>query len=38
MIEDDEDPVVWDIQEMALRAEEACQRQAEGIEWLKELT
>lgn len=36
MVEDDEDPIAGDIQEMALR-EEACQREAEGIEWLKEL-
>lgn len=36
MIDDDEDPIGGDIQEMALRAE-ACQREAGGIEWLKEL-
>lgn len=30
--EDDEDRVSGGIQEMTLRAEEACQRQAEGIE------
>lgn len=36
MVGDDEDPIAGDIQEMALRAE-ACQREAEEIEWLKEL-
>lgn len=32
VFEDDEDPVVGDIQEMALKAEEAFQRQSEGEE------
>jgi len=37
VIEDDEDPVAGDTEEIALRAEAACQGQAGGTEWLKEL-
>lgn len=37
VVEDKEDPAVRDIQDMALRTKGACQGQAEGKEWLKEL-